>query len=483
MAVLTLSEILIATDGTLVGSVENTNADSVFSGVSTDTRTIFEGNLFIALIGERFDGHNFCQTAQERGARGFIVSRAEAVPPGAIGILVADTLSALLSVAQCYRKKLNARVIAVTGSVGKTTTREMLAYAFSSIYRTHATKQNLNNEIGMSLTLLSAPVDTELLIVEMGMRKRGEILALTKIAEPDIAIITNAGVSHIERLGSRDEILRAKTEICEGIRDGGLLLVNGDDERLPQYALSLEAKSFRIGVATLDGKEENAGYDLFVAAKPGDTDGETTKFTAEIVTRDKNQKRIRRIDDYAVRGVGLHFVRNALFAILCAVELGADSERVKRGLLSYQPTGSRGKLIRTPRYLLYDDAYNASPESMAAAFESIRILAKGRRTIAAIGGILELGEHAESLHREVGEAAGRHGIDKVFVFGEYAESVKEGVLSVNPNAEVLLFADRDALITSLLPALQPGDVVLAKGSHAFAMDAVIKAILEREELT
>lgn len=481
MRLFTESEILEATGGIPIGTPQpNVNDIRVVDSVSTDSRSLEPGALFVALVGERFDGHTFCQTAYEKDAALFLISDEHMLPVGAAGILVADTLLALHALARAYRRKLACKVIAVTGSVGKTSTREMLFAALSHSFRTHATKHNLNNEIGMPLTILSAPSDTQLLIVEMGMRMRGEISTLTCIAEPDLAIITNVGVSHIERLGNQEEILMAKMEICEGLTGDRILLINGDDSLLTDFTQNESNKKWgSMGVTSLEKSSEDLRFaDMSASVFEMHTTENTTAFS--VMFRDSKDSVTYSLGEFTLPCPGVHHVKNALFSIMCAGSLGVSMENVKKGLLAYKPTGSRGRMIHTANYLIYDDAYNASPESMAAAFESVRLIAAGRRKIAAIGGILELGPFSSEQHYKVGEEAVKSGMDMLFVCGDFREDVKKGAASVNPEIPVFIFDTRDELEGSLLNSLLKDDVVLIKASHAFEMQKVAQAIIEAE---
>lgn len=474
-----LEEIIQATGGALLTPSESSrNMTSSCSGISTDTRSLRPGDLFVALEGDRFDGHAFLATATEKGAGMTLLSRKEDLPAAMTGILVPDTLVALQALARAWRRKLQCRVIAVTGSVGKTSTREMLYYAFSRTLCTHATKHNLNNEIGLPMTILSAPRDTELLILEMGMRKRGEIEALSLVTEPDIAVITNIGVSHIERLGSREEIRDAKLEICSGFRDGGVLLYSGNDSYLNSYfRKDTDQKVFRIGETLDEGTADDLYSDWAVRAKSVQCDHEVTSFVVE--ARKPGETQLHQMDKISIPAVGLHHVKNAMFAILAALVLDVSVSSVAHGLSDYHPAGSRSKMIRTRDYLLIDDTYNASPESMEAAFSSLNLVAskENRRSIAALGCVLELGSYAQALHLSIGQAAARAGIDRLYLCGDHAQSMQAGARMIRPDIAVSIFPSREKLTAALLQEMKPGDAILAKGSHAFAMEKVIEAIL------
>jgi len=479
MPLFTENEILEATGGISIGvPADLTQGERSVASLSTDTRTIEPDALFVALVGERFDGHIFCRTAYEKGASLLLISDEHMLPEGAAGILVSDTLTALHALARAYRRKLGCKVIAVTGSVGKTSTREMLYAALSHSLRTHATKHNLNNDIGLPLTILSAPADTELLIVEMGMRMRGEIRTLTRIAEPDIAVITNIGVSHIERLGSREEILLSKMEICEGLTGDKLLLINGEDRLLSEYTRNAaHVRWNRLGATAAEADSASLEFadQAVTAADIAMTAGGTT---FRVRYRAMKNGPVTDLGMIHLPCMGAHHVKNALFAAACAMYLGVSMEDVKKGLCSYMPTGSRGRVIETNNYILYDDAYNASPESMAASFESVRVLSAGRRKIAAVGGILELGSYAAEQHFKVGLSAAASGMDLLFVCGDNREDVKAGALSMNRELPVFLFSSRDELTEALLAELKKGDVILVKGSHAFEMEKVTQAVMD-----
>jgi UDP-N-acetylmuramoyl-tripeptide--D-alanyl-D-alanine ligase len=323
----------------------------------------------------------------------------------------------------------------------------------------------------------------------MGMRMRGEILTLTRIAEPDIAIITNIGVSHIERLGSRHEILLAKLEICEGLTGDKVLLINGNDRLLTDYIMSAQnqpgsadRKWKTLGVTSLtsseSGEDDLRFADLSVEVTKCCCLGSGTTFSVSY--RAGTESGTSDLGEFFVPCVGEHHVKNALFSICCAMYFGIDAADVKKRLLSYVPTGSRGRMIQTESYLIYDDAYNASPESMAAAFESVRMIAGKRRKIAAIGGILELGIYAPEQHYQVGVNAAQSGMDLIFVCGENREDVKAGAQFVCPELPVRIYKTRDELTAALLDELLPGDAILVKASHAFEMGKVAEAIVSSE---
>lgn len=474
----TLDEAVSAVRGQLIkGSSCEAEYPKFFTGVSKDTRTINQGELYVALIGENFDGHSFCGKALEAGAAAVLVSDVSFLPTNCIAILVEDTRVALGQLARAYRDKLGingAQVIAVTGSVGKTSTREMITAGLSASCNVYSTKANLNNDIGLPMTILSAPMDTDVLVLEMGMRLRGEISYLTKIAAPDIAVITNVGFSHIERLGSQKEILLAKCEICEGLKPGGVLAINGDDKLLTDYALA--NVSFANIVATANVTTE-PGFNCFgvsVLAKNVTVTEDGTSFDVDIHYGNSCDN----ITNILVNAHGIHHVRNALFAFVSAAILKLDYEETKKGVASYTAMGGRGLVKSNSRYTIIDDAYNAAPESMELAFANLDVIAKDRRRVAVVGGMLELGDFAAELHERVGQSAGKYDISKYFIMGDNADSFVEGLMKTNANANYEVYKSVEDLEKCLKEYLEDGDVVLFKASNAFGFQKLADRIYE-----
>ncbi|MBN1891649.1 MAG: UDP-N-acetylmuramoyl-tripeptide--D-alanyl-D-alanine ligase [Clostridiales bacterium] len=478
MADFCLAEITAAVGGEVINQTGIADDAIRVGGVCSDSRFIQEGELFVALKGERFDGHDYCEAVSSKNVRVFLLSKKECLPADRVGIVVDDTLEALQRLASYYRNRLNCKVIAVTGSVGKTSTREMIAKSLASSLKIHATTRNNNNEIGLPATILSAPENTQVMVLEMGMRQRGEIRLLANIARPDIAVVTNIGVSHIERLGSKENILAAKMEICEGLGNKGVLLVNADDSLLAGYiADKNNISGNKVGAAAWTAssfRPLSADYRIYSDRILMSESG--TSFDA-VISEGNGAPRQIHVD---LSTTGKHHVKNAMFSLMCAYILGLDLDQVKDALGEYTPMEGRGKVTRTNRYIVYDDSYNASPESMAAAFDSVSVLAGTRRKIAAIGGMLELGAFAPQLHYLVGASAAEAGIDRVYVCGPLSESIREGVKSVRPDIPVLVCKDREALTEVLLKDIRPGDVILTKASNAFEFDKVAAEIIRND---
>ena len=472
MAGFTLEEILRATGGQLKvkGSSGAVAPESVhISDVSTDTRTIKDGDLFLALCGEKFDGHDYAQRAVDDGACALVLSKMDQAPENIPVVLVPDTKKALMDIAAYYRIRSGFKVVAVTGSVGKTSTREMIACALSSCEKVYATKNNENNEIGMSKTILSAPEDAKILVLEMGMRLRGEISELTNIAHPDIAVITNIGVAHIERLGSREEILNAKLEILEGLSENGLLVIPYADEMLKK---AVEKGRIRkdVRIAYFSTDENNVPEEAFGLAFSGPASFSEGKirFAANV----KFEKEIR--CEVALSTIGLHHVGNALAGLLCGVYLGMDAEKLASGVGTFAQIGHREKIVEVNGIRFLDDSYNAGPESMMSAMASVRRLASDTRAFGAIGDMLELGPVSEEKHYEIGQCAAKLKLDGLCVIGDYKECVRDGAKSVDPAFDVICCEDKNEIVSILKEKLQKGDFVLLKASHSFEMYTILE---------
>ncbi|MBO4450192.1 MAG: UDP-N-acetylmuramoyl-tripeptide--D-alanyl-D-alanine ligase [Clostridiales bacterium] len=453
------------------------------SGVSTDTRTIEPGEIFFALRGPNFNGGDYSRAAIEKGACAVVVDNAEFVPDGAIGIVVDDTVDALCKLAGYYRDKLGAQVVAVTGSVGKTTTRTIIAEVLSTGFRVHSTVKNNNNEIGMSRTILEAPEDTQVLVVEMGMRGEEQIKKLSKIARPDIAVITNVGYSHIGLLGSRENILKAKMEITEGLTDKGVLIVNGDDSRLLEHARRILSFNHLVAVASVSDKPDEISTESINAFDVSETEDGTT-FSARI---SRLNKETETFDGLSVGTFGNAGVRNVLFALLCAhlLELGRTEESrrlIKETINNAEALDGRGAITDTKKYMIVNDAYNAAPESMENAFLNFSKRAKGRRKILALGGMLELGEFAPSLHEMTGKDCAKYDFDKIFITGDNSEDFIRGAHMINMDLDISRCRSTAEVGAMLSDYLQDGDAVLFKASNGFGFEKLAKEFIEKGDM-
>ena len=375
----TPAEVLAATKGKSLapGTVAK------FAGVATDTRSLAAGSLFVALSGERFDGHDFIEAAVRQGAAGIVASREPAGVPSAVAVfLVPDTRQAYQDLARFHRCRFQIPVIAVTGSNGKTSTKDMIAAVLSTQRNILKTEANFNNEIGLSQTLLKIGPEHEAVVVEMGMRGLGEIAGLAATALPTVGVVTNVGETHLERLGSVENIAAAKAELVEALPAEGIAVLNGDDVHVLAMRQKTNARVVTYGT----------GPDLDVQAI-------NLQYSAQGVAFDCRTKQATVTITLPVPGI--HNVYNALAAIAVAMELGIDPAAVACGLASFEPGKMRLSIREFGGVTVIDDTYNASPLSMAAAIDVLATVAKGRK-LAAIGDMLELGAAAQAAHEKVG---------------------------------------------------------------------------------
>lgn len=474
-----------------------------FAGVSTDTRTIRPDELFVAISGPNFDGHDYIPTAIERGATVIICrfwpAGLPAQPIAADGsplivLLTENPLAAYQTLASIFREKITVPVIAITGSVGKTSIRGMVAACLSTKYQVHQTKDNLNNEIGLPQTILATPDKAEVVVVEMGMRAADEVAVLSQIARPDIAIITNIGHSHIEFLGSQDAILRAKLEITEGLAPGGLLVLNADDPLLLTAGRDLIQKgTWRVAFVSTLATFSEPGAEFCLCAANIVTTSVGVRFTACLTHPGQTQTDLYCPDEDAIdrsepcvmdeAGVyipspGMHQVTNGLFGLICAHALGLTLSEAAAGAVHFSNTGSRQRIIRIDTLTVMDDSYNASPESMQAAMLTLQTLAAPDhgRLIGVLGGMLELGAFTGPAHEMIGKAAAKSGFAELFLIGPQSEDVARGAHTVNPGLPVFHHENLDQLIASLIPAIHNRDFILIKGSRGFHMERVVAAL-------
>lgn len=432
---------------------------AVADKAGTDTRTLEPGSLFFAIRGERFDGHQFLEQAFEKGASVVVSEIPFTPPPGCAVILVEDTVKALGDLARNYLKAHRIPVVGITGSVGKTTTKEMIAQILSTQYRVHKTMGNFNNHIGLPLSVLKLTSEHTAAVFEMGMSGLGEIEYLSGIVRPDIGVITNIGISHIERLGSRQNILRAKLEICKGMDEGGKLVLNGDDELLSGLEGLLPMPVTFYGI--------NEGNSLY--AYGIESLGESgVRFTVKLRNEDV---------EILLQVPGIHNVSNALAAIACGLEMGITNENIQKGLASYSQEKMRMNITQYNDIKVINDAYNAAPASSEAALAVLREISAGRRSIAVLGDMLELGDYAAQAHRQVGSYAAHQRIDHIFAVGELAKEYIHGAVNAGmPEGNTRHFHDGEAVTDYLKDFLLPGDVILFKGSRGMKLDKVIEAL-------
>ncbi len=438
------------------GRYEEKYADIAFLGANMDSRKLEKGELFIALEGAR-DGHEFIPAAFEKGAAAVLCSRSVGDYPA---ILVEDPHDALGMIAAKERERIGMQVVGVTGSVGKSTTKEMIACCLSGSYRVAKTPANFNNDIGMPMAIVAMPEDTQVAVLEMGMDDFGQISYLTRIGKPDVAVITNIGTMHMEQLGSRDGILQAKLEILEGLKEKGIAVFNGDDDKLWSKKNSLTAPVIWFG-------SENPQCQV-LAQEIQESQG--LSFRVHTDTADFS---------LTLPLEGQHFVADALTAVAVAQAMGVSPQDIQARLAAFQNMAGRQEIYEAKGYTIISDCYNAGPESMAAA---LAVLGKrqGRR-IAVLGDMLELGSRTQAEHYRVGRIAAENA-DMVFAYGPNSMRIVKGAITGGLSANMVdAFVDQQKLVNKLKCMVCPGDVLLFKGSHGMHMELVLQQLLKDEE--
>jgi len=428
-----------------------------FVGVSTDSRTVREGDLYVALIGDRFDGHDFVTDALANGAVAAVVQRPSPADADARLYPVADTLVALGALAAFRRRALRAPVVAITGSSGKTTTKDFAAAAIGSVRRVHATRGNLNNRIGMPLTLLGVPEDAEAIVLELGTNEPGEIRALAQVARPDIAVITTVGESHLEKLGSLEGVLEEKLDLLRHLAEGGRCLVGDDPAVLAERAREI-CRGVRVA-----GWSERADEDLRPGQPERDVFGRYEFFW-------KGAKVVAPM-------AGRHAVSNALLALAIADLLGVPARDAARGLAGAETGSMRGELRRIGDLTVVVDCYNANPQSVRASLDVLAHQGAVARRVAVLGTMLELGDHSDRLHREVlAEALGR-GLDLVVATGAFSDAAQQ--IGAEPSDALVTAPDWASAYPALRDRLGGDEVVLLKASRGVAMEGLLP-LLERD---
>lgn len=445
-----VSEIVIATGGTLVSGDETLE----ITGFSQDSRQVAAGMMYIPIIGERFDGHDFIDSAFANGASA-VISERMIENSERVVILVKDTLKALQDMARCLRKHRDVKVVGITGSVGKTSTRDMVYSVVKQQYKTLKTEGNYNNNIGLPLTILRLK-DEEVMILEMGMNHLKEMEELSLIACPDISAITNVGTAHIGELGSRENILKAKLEIIAGMQDGSTLVINNDNDMLHTVSLD-NLKLVKVAV---------------------DSDGE---FVAKNVVLNDDSSQF----DVSYRGEtyhvivpvpGKHFILNALVALAIGTKLNIAMEKCIQGIAQFELTKKRMDVIELKNNItLIDGTYNASEDSMKSSLDVLATYS--RRKIAVLADMLELGEFSEQLHRSVGKHVADKQIDLLIAVGSQAKYMVAGAKDAGMS-NIYYCNDNEEVVDYLKNNLQSGDVVLLKGSNGMKLKDVVTKIGE-----
>ncbi|NLI11826.1 MAG: UDP-N-acetylmuramoyl-tripeptide--D-alanyl-D-alanine ligase [Peptococcaceae bacterium] len=456
MIPITLGDIAGVTGGVILQG----DPQAVFSAVSTDSRTLKKGDLFFALQGERHDAHDFLSQAAGAGAGALVVHRrTEKLLPDVPVLYVQDTLAAMQALAAANRARSKAFLVGVTGSTGKTTTKDIIASVLGIRLRTLKTTGNFNNEIGLPLTLLELDDHYEAAVVEMAMRGPGEIDDLCRLARPDAAVITNIGETHLELLGTISNIAAAKGEILEHIPAQGFALLNSESPFIHREAARCKGRVVFFGL------DQGAG----IRAENIVVEGGGSRFDATDGSWRYN---------FTLPAPGRHNVMNALAAVGVGREMGLADEEIASGLAAAALTGMRLEIIEAGRLKIINDAYNASPASVKAALQTLIELAGGRRTVAVLGNMLELGPRATAGHREVWQTAAGLRLDYLVTVGDLAADVANGAAGAGlAAARVFHCDDNPGAIRVLNDLLRDGDVVLVKGSRGMKMEQIVQHLV------
>jgi UDP-N-acetylmuramoyl-tripeptide--D-alanyl-D-alanine ligase len=457
---LTAAEAAAVTGGRLVSGDPQQRIDRW----SIDSRTVAAGDMFIAIRGDRFDGHQFVAAALAARAAGAVVTRAPAAPeaghgrPAPLFIEVPDTTRALQDVAREVRRRSGAKVVAITGSAGKTTTKELTAEFLGGKYRVFRNKGNFNNHIGLPLSLLELGARPDVAVVELGMNHAGEIRTLVGIAEPDVRVWTNVGDAHLGFFASADAIADAKAEILEEARPGDLLVSNADDERI-----AVRARGFR-------GRARSFGLSAEADVRASEVQHRGLEGMAALVTTPRGSVRVQ------TPLLGHGNLLNVLAATAVATEMDVPLEAIAARAATVRPAPHRGELLRLPGGItLFDDSYNSSPSALKRSLETVRAATGSARKVAILGEMLELGAHAQRLHAEAGNAAAQSDIDLLItVGGEPAQAMAFAATNAGLPSSAVFYVPTSAEAAELaLEKIRPGDLVLVKGSHGIRTDVVV----------
>ncbi len=482
---LKIKEIARAAGGSLVLR-RGAEDDTCVTSAVLDSRKAEEGCVFFATVGERVDGHRFIADVSAKGAALVVTQKTPEQVEAEHGVrasewgsylLVEDTLQALRNIAEAYRRKLSVKVVGITGSVGKTSTKEFIAGVLAQRYRVLKTEGNFNNEIGVPLTLLRIRPEHEVAVVEMGISDFGEMHRLSKMARPDIIVMTNIGQSHLETLRDREGILRAKSEIFDFMAPDGEICLNGGDDKLSELTDVKGHAPHFFGLGENPGEEVSAsdiesrglwGSDatLVFREPSGRTGDETAHAGGKISVH--------------IPLPGLHMVRNAAAAACVGRLLGLTSEEIAAGVGSVAPVSGRNNLVRLDRYTVIDDCYNANPISMKAAIDLLSMADTQRSAI--LGDMFDLGENSHRLHAQIGEYAAGAGLQRLFCVGEESRHMYEAARKAGGVGEILYFSTRDKLLEHLEQpenAFPEGSTILVKASHGMEFPKVVELLSQK----
>lgn len=450
---LTLENITRVCGGIYVGAEELLQREVV--SITTDSRKVEEGGMFVPIVGERVDAHKFIPDVMSKGA---LVTLSERPLEGADYpyIQVKSSLQAVKDIAEFYLEGLRIPVVGITGSVGKTSTKEVIASVLKEKYNTLKTQGNFNNELGLPLTVFRLRDEHEIAVLEMGISDFGEMTRLAKIAKPDTSVITNIGTCHLENLGDRDGVLKAKTEVFAYVKENGHIVLNGDDDKLCTVKESKGIKPVFFGMS-----------------------GDHPIYADEIVSHGLKGSTCRihlgeESFEVLVPMPGKHMVYNALAAAAVGKIYGLTLDEIRRGIESLEAVSGRFHMIETERFLIVDDCYNANPMSMKGSLDVLQD-GEGRR-VAILGDMGELGKDEIALHEQVGEHAGKCRIDVCICVGALSKYMADKAKETNPALEVIYVPDRESLLAGLSGYVKDGDTILVKASHFMKFEEVVKAL-------
>ena len=437
------------------GKIIHKGKHNTVSGVVIDSRLVKEGDVFFALDGTALDGHDFVKKADEKGAACCIVKRFTEQTE-CFQIQVEDTLKALYDMALSYKNEFDIPFVALTGSAGKTSTKDMVAGVLSKKYNTMKTIGNYNSTTGVPLTLFNLKKENEIAVIEMGMNHKGEIEKISSLVKPDYAMITNVGVTHIENLGSKENIFKAKTEITKGLKKGATLVVNGDNEFFRDYKND-DFKVVKIGIENGDFKAYDLKFDRKGVSFKVSWQGEEYSFNVNIPAN--------------------YSVYNGLFAIYTGFHFGLDYEQIKQGILEFVPSNNRMRIEKLKDFTIIDDTYNSNPDALKEALSLLSNISGNNRKVAVLGDMFELGKESEREHYGCGRFLKEKNIDLLLALGKDSLHIVRGAVESGFDEErAVYFKSKEELIKNIKSYLSKGDYILFKASRGMAFEDIVKAV-------
>ncbi len=489
MKEMNIAQVAKAVNGTIIHKNSSIDLSSItISSVSTNSKEAKCGALFVPIIGENVDAHDFIEDAYKHGAVACLTSRENIYHKNIVCIKVKDTLQALQELATYYRNQFTIPLIGITGSVGKTTTKEMVSSALSTVYKVLKTAGNMNSQVGLPLMMFRIEEDHEIAVIEMGISEEGEMDKLVKIAQPDTAIVTNIGISHIALLKTQDNIRKEKLNIINEFKEGSRLFINGNDPLL--WDLSCFSNSFK----DKENSQNNDKIDLSVITKAKLKENPIVSFGTEerntysaknirvangktyftLVNQEKKSE-----EEIVLNVLGDHNINNALCAISISEFYNIPVSIAKKGLEDYKPISMRGEIKEAGGITIIDDTYNASPDSMKSGINVLLSTNNTNRKIAVLADVLELGSRSQKAHTDVGEFIASKEIDELITIGQEAKYIAQGVNSNNQDIVTHSFSTNEKAITYLNNILGPGDALLVKGSRGMKTEEIVNFFIDK----